>query len=110
MFIYQRCNCAECKITKDFPDSRVKPVAGLLKLVSAPSRLNILLLLRQSPHCVCDIETHTHLSQTLISHHLAILAKAGLVVSKKNGKYIEYSLTKKGRGVTTNLIKLFQNT
>lgn len=107
MFIYQRCNCKKCKITKDFPNSRVKPVASLLKLVSAPSRLNILLLLKQSPHCVCDIKAHTRLSQTLISHHLADLVKAGLATSKKDGKFIEYSLTKKGEGFTANLTKLF---
>ncbi|MCL5008962.1 MAG: metalloregulator ArsR/SmtB family transcription factor, partial [Patescibacteria group bacterium] len=80
----------------------------LLKLVSAPSRLNILLLLKQSPHCVCDIEAHTQLSQTLISHHLADLVKADLVVSKKDGKFIEYSLTQKGEGFAAILIKLFQ--
>ncbi len=107
MFIYQRCDCKECKITKDFPDSRVEPVAGLLKLVSVPSRLNILLLLKQSPHCVCDIMTHTRLSQTLISHHLSDLMKAGLIDSKKDGKFIEYNLTAKGRKVVANLVKLF---
>jgi len=107
MFIYKRCNCKECKITKNFPDSRVKPVAGLLKLISVPSKLNILLLLKQSPHCVCDIIAHTKLSQTLISHHLADLMEAGLVDSKKDGKYIEYSLTDKGRKIVANLVKLF---
>jgi len=107
MLIYQRCNCKKCTINEDFPNSRVLPVAGLLKLVSVPSRLNILLLLKQSPHCVCDIETHTKLSQTLISHHLADLMKAGLVESKKDGKFIEYSLTAKGKKIVSNLIKLF---
>ncbi|MDR3642208.1 MAG: metalloregulator ArsR/SmtB family transcription factor [Candidatus Doudnabacteria bacterium] len=107
MFIYQRCDCKECKITKNFPDSRVMPVAGLLKLVSVPSRLNILLLLKQSPHCVCDIQSHTKLSQTLISHHLADLMKAGLVAGEKAGKFIEYSLTGKGKKIVANLVKLF---
>ena len=106
MFIYKRCNCKECKITKGFPDSRVEPVAGLLKLVSVPSRLNILLLLKQSPHCVCDIITHTKLSQTLISHHLSDLMEAGLVENKKDGKFIEYRLTEKGGDVVANLVKL----
>lgn len=83
------------------------PVAGLLKLVSVPSRLNILLLLKQSPHCVCDIQSHTKLSQTLISHHLADLMKAGLVAGEKAGKFIEYSLTGKGKKIVANLVKLF---
>jgi ArsR family transcriptional regulator len=65
------------------------------------------MLLRQSPHCVCDIESHTKLSQTLISHHLADLLKAGLIERKKDGKFIEYSLNPKGKKVVTNLAKLF---
>ena len=107
MLIYQRCRCKECEITTNFPDSRVRPVADLLKLVSVPSRLNILLLLKQSSHCVCDIASHTKLSQTLISHHLADLMEAGLVISKKEGRFIEYSLTGKGKKIVANLIKLF---
>ncbi|MCL5666181.1 MAG: metalloregulator ArsR/SmtB family transcription factor [Patescibacteria group bacterium] len=107
MFIRQRCTCKECAVNKDFPDSRVMPVARLLKLVSVPSRLNILLLLKQSPHCVCDIAAHTKLSQTLISHHLADLMGGDLVNSKKDGKFIEYGLTAKGKKIVSNLMKLF---
>jgi DNA-binding transcriptional ArsR family regulator len=57
----------------------------------------MMLLLEDSPHCVCDIEAHTGYSQSLVSHHLADLMKACLVGSKKDGKYVEYFLTDNGR-------------
>jgi len=107
MFIYKRCRCRECQVNSYFPSQRFKPLAGLLKLVMVPSRLNILLLLKQSPHCVCDIAAHTKLSQTLISHHLADLVAGGLVESKKDGRFIEYRLTDQGKKIINNLVKLF---
>jgi ArsR family transcriptional regulator len=68
-----------------------------MKLLSTPSRIAILSILYQAPHCVCDLETHTSLSQTLLSHHLKGLADGGLVKSSKVGTFVEYRLTKKGR-------------
>jgi ArsR family transcriptional regulator len=68
-----------------------------LKIASVPSKLKILRLLADKSHCVCDLIEHTKLSQTLISHHLADLSVNGLVESEKNGAFVDYSLTDKGR-------------
>ncbi len=73
------------------------PVAGQMKLVATPSRIAMLSLLYKAPHCVCDLETHTGLSQTLLSHHLKDLADGGLIESSREGTFVEYRLTKKGR-------------
>ena len=40
--------------------------------------------------CASDIEQRIHLSQPTISHHMAILAKAGLVEAKKIGLWRWY--------------------
>jgi DNA-binding transcriptional ArsR family regulator len=68
-----------------------------LKLVGVKARLIILFLLDKDPHCVCDLTSHTGLSQSLISHHLADLVEACFISSKKDGKYVEYSLTPTGK-------------
>ncbi len=96
MFIYKRCVC------KVRPHDKVdlaefNPVAEQMKLVSAPSRIAMLSLLYKAPHCVCDLETHTGLSQTLLSHHLKDLADGGIIESSKESTFVEYRLTKKGR-------------
>ena len=40
--------------------------------------------------CAADIEARLHLSQPTISHHMAILTKAGLVSAKKIGQWMWY--------------------
>lgn len=41
--------------------------------------------------------SHTDMSQSLISHHLSDLARAGFVKSKRSGKFSDYYLTPKGK-------------
>jgi ArsR family transcriptional regulator, arsenate/arsenite/antimonite-responsive transcriptional repressor len=106
MFIYKRCNCIRNQIKPNISKSKRNTLAGLLKLASVPARLYILLLLDGSPHCVCDIMTHGQMSQTLASHHLSDLMKADLVESQKNGQFVDYSLTKKGKTLISNLLKI----
>ncbi len=82
---------------KEVEIKEFNPAARQMKLVSTPSRIAILSLLFKAPHCVCDLETHIGLSQTLLSHHLKNLAKGGLVERSKEGAFVEYRLTEKGR-------------
>lgn len=72
---------------------------NILKLLAVPARTRLLLLLSQGAHCVCDLMTHTNMSQTLISHHLADLMAGGLVAKKRSGKFIDYFLTARGKKV-----------
>jgi DNA-binding transcriptional ArsR family regulator len=47
--------------------------------------------------CLCagDIEERVHLSQPTISHHMAILTKAGLVAATKKGQWRWYRRNQK---------------
>jgi len=49
---------------------------------------------------------HVTLSQSLISHHLRDLKEAGVVEDKKQGLYVYYSLTKKGKEITNLLFQI----
>ena len=68
-----------------------------LKLLSSKVRLKILFILNEKPHCVCDLITHLDLPQTLVSYHLDELRQAGFVESERNGKFIDYKLSKKAQ-------------
>lgn len=98
MFIYKRCKCTKNSITPSFNEDIIS-LSKILSLISVESRLKILLILQEKPHCVCDLITHTNLSQSLISHHLADLTKANLIISKRTGKYVDYLLTNKGKKI-----------
>jgi DNA-binding transcriptional ArsR family regulator len=81
-------------------------LSNLLKLVGEESRLKILCILKQGQHCVCEVEKHISLSQSLISHHLKDLKEAGLITDEKRGQWVYYSLTNKGKKVSDILFNL----
>lgn len=97
MFIYTKCQCSSKPQEYKFSDIELTTFEERLKLIAVKARIQILLLLVDNPHCVCDLTAHTGYSQSLVSHHLADLMKACLVGSKKDGKYVEYFLNANGR-------------
>lgn len=62
------------------------------KALSDPTRREILQLLRGGRLTAGDIASHFDCAGATISHHLAILREAGLVLDEKHGKYISYEL------------------
>jgi len=60
-----------------------------------PVRLQVLSILASSPEgevCVCDFVEPLGKSQPTISHHMKILADAGLVQGERRSKWVYYSL------------------
>jgi DNA-binding transcriptional ArsR family regulator len=55
--------------------------------------------------CAGDIETCVHLSQPTISHHMAILTKAGLVEAVKRGQWRWYRRNDKAIGQIVKLLR-----
>ena len=41
--------------------------------------------------CACDIEQAIGLSQAAVSHHMALLRRAGLIRAEKRGRWMYYS-------------------
>ncbi len=96
-------DCCRVDIT-EYRD--VKKVAALLKLVSENSRLQLVLMLKNGEHCVCQLMEHLKFSQSLISHHLKDLKDGGLVTDRRDGKWSYYSLTPKGKEITNLILKI----
>jgi DNA-binding transcriptional ArsR family regulator len=65
----------------------------MLKALADESRLRILSLLETREMCVCEIMVALDLTQPTASHHLGILENARLVKSRKEGKWVFYSLS-----------------
>ncbi len=64
----------------------------LFKAFADETRLRLLNLLAQRPHCVCEFQSILRVPQPTISRHLAYLRRSGLVVEERHGKMIMYSL------------------
>ena len=56
------------------------------------TRLRILHLLTKGELCVCDIMSALRAPQSKVSRHLAYLRNAGLVVDRRAGRWMHYSL------------------
>jgi DNA-binding transcriptional ArsR family regulator len=64
-----------------------------LKSLANPVRLRILCLLAQGEASVGDIAARLAAHQSLISQHLALLRKDGLVRPRRDGQTIHYALS-----------------
>ena len=64
----------------------------LLKSLSPPDRLLLLCQLTQGEYCVSELETLVGVSQPSLSQQLGILRKDNLVVTRREGKQIYYSI------------------
>ena len=68
-----------------------------IKAVGDPTRTRILKLLEGGGLCVCQVQAVLGLAPSTVSKHLTILKLAGLVESRRDGKWIQYALTKVSR-------------
>jgi len=66
--------------------------AEVIQAAAHPIRLAVLEYLRDGEQCVCDIAEHVQAERSNVSRHLAVMTKAGLLESRKDGLKVMYSL------------------
>jgi ArsR family transcriptional regulator, arsenate/arsenite/antimonite-responsive transcriptional repressor len=71
-------------------------VAQAFHALSDQTRIAILKLLSRGERCVCDLQDPLELSQPLLSFHLRVLRKAGLVQARREGRWAFYALNPAG--------------
>lgn len=67
-----------------------KSCADKLKVLADTTRLSVLRILMEGSKHVGEINAVLGLEQSLLSHHLKILRKAGLVTATRDGKAVLY--------------------
>jgi ArsR family transcriptional regulator len=73
-------------------DERYKEYAQFFKVLSDPNRLMIVDMLSCGELCACVILLKFRFSQPTLSHHMKSLCECGLVVGRKKGRWMYYSL------------------
>jgi len=69
---------------------------NITRALADENRVRTLLALRRGELCVCQITELCGLAPSTVSKHLSILAQAGLVDSRRDGRWIYYQLPGKG--------------
>jgi ArsR family transcriptional regulator len=76
-----------------FSDSDADDLAAVLKVLASPARLKVLSLLKSSgPMTGVELEACLPLAQPTVTHHLTVLASAGLINNRKEGVFVYRTL------------------
>ncbi len=68
----------------------------VFKALADDNRLEIIELLMNGELCACELLEQLKIGQSTLSHHMHILCEADLVDSRKQGKWMYYSLSAVG--------------
>lgn len=72
-------------------------LTSLFKALSDPNRMQIFAELMAGDSCNCELKDNLGLAPNLLSHHLKVLEKAGLVNSRRDvidGRWIYYAVNR----------------
>ena len=81
-----------------------KKVATIFKAFCDENRIRILKLLITGEKCACVLLDHLHITQPTLSHHMKILCDSGVVIGRKEGKWIHYSISGEGAKTAMELL------
>lgn len=73
-----------------------KKTALIFKAFCDENRVKILKLLCTGEKCACKILEDLNITQPTLSHHMKILCDSEIVVGRKEGKWMYYSISESG--------------
>jgi ArsR family transcriptional regulator len=88
-------DCCPPILRDPLPAEDAEDMAAALRVIADPARLRILNLLAMAERreaCVCDLTGPLGLSQPTVSHHLRVLADAGLLERDQRGRWAFFRL------------------
>ena len=77
-------------------DKDVSSAAAVCHALSDETRLRILQQLHGGEQCVCDLTDAFQTGQSRLSFHLRVLKEAGLVLDRREGRWMYYALNREG--------------
>lgn len=85
--------------------TRARAIAALrFRALGDETRLRLLEILVDSELTVGDLVDQTGLGQSLVSHHLRTLRDAGLVVTRRDGRWIFYDIAEGAMASVRNVL------
>ena len=86
-----------------------KRMAAMFKAFADENRIQILELLRDGERCACMLLEEMKITQPTLSHHMKILCDSGIVVGRKEGKWMHYSISEDGIGDAMRYLEELKN-
>lgn len=82
----------------------VKKITVVFKAFCDENRIKILRLLADGEKCACKLLEEMNVTQPTLSHHMKILCDSGIVVGRKEGKWMYYSISADGAEIAKKYI------
>lgn len=82
--------CCEPVLVEPLDHTEAEELAAAFKVLADPVRLRLLSLVANAPEgelCACDVVDMIGRSQPTVSHHLSVLADAGLLAREQRGRW-----------------------
>lgn len=80
-------------------------IALVFKAFCDENRIRILKLLASGEKCACRLLEELDISQPTLSHHMKILCDSGVVVGRKEGKWMHYSISPEGSQTAADYLR-----
>ena len=80
-------------------------IALVFKAFCDENRIRILKLLASGEKCACRLLDELDISQPTLSHHMKILCDSGVVVGRKEGKWMHYSISPEGSQTAADYLR-----
>jgi ArsR family transcriptional regulator len=95
----------KCCVNGTIEFKKLIELSEYLRIIADSTRLQILCLLKKGERCVCNIHEPLNLPQNLASHHLKALREAELVLTRREGRWIYYSINAEKISYLSDLYK-----
>lgn len=79
-------------------------ILNITKALSDENRVRALMMLVDGELCVCQIIEMLGLAPSTVSKHMSILRQAGLVETRKDGRWIYYRLADRGAPIVREIL------
>ena len=82
-----------------------KQITVIFKALCDENRVQIFRLLQHGEKCACKLLEAMQFTQPTLSHHMKILCDSGLVVGRKEGKWMYYSVSQEGTEIAVKALR-----
>lgn len=88
-------------------ENKYENIARVFKAFCDPNRVMIIEMLQSGEKCACKLLEDLDIVQSTLSHHMKILCESGFVDSRREGKWMHYSLNKHAFETAKDLLTEF---
>ncbi|MBT3311972.1 MAG: winged helix-turn-helix transcriptional regulator [Desulfobacterales bacterium] len=81
--------------SEEIPEKFLERMTMTYKILGDPTRLRILMALKDNEMCVCDLAAFTGLTESAVSHQLRRLRDLSFVKKRRDGQILYYSIDDK---------------